>query len=65
MERDNITGTTTHNPFTVLNNTPEPILHAVMVDLDIEVDNIDHQLGVFKLEELVRAAVAEATIRTS
>lgn len=63
MEKDNISGMTTHNPFTVLNNTPVPILHAVMTDLDIEVDNIDDQIGVFKLAELARAVVAEANYK--
>jgi len=31
-----------------------------MLDLDIECDNIDDQIGAFRAEELARAAIAEA-----
>lgn len=51
----------TQNPFTVLNNTSNSSLHVVIIDL--EVDNIDEQLDVFKLEELARAAVVEANYK--
>lgn len=60
MEWDNILGMTNKNPFTVLNNSSNDALQSVMVDLDIEVENFNQQIDVFKLEELARAAVAEA-----
>jgi hypothetical protein len=55
-----MTGMNSHNPFTVLNNTPNAVLQSVISDLDIEVANEDAQLDVFKLEELARAAIVEA-----
>lgn len=59
-ERNDTSGMFSQNPFTVLNNTSNAYLHAVMLDLDLEVDNIDEQIDVFKLEELARVAMAEA-----
>lgn len=53
----------TQNPFTVLNNTSNSSLHAIIIDLDLEVVNIDEQLDVFKLEKLARAAVVEANYK--
>lgn len=39
QERDEIIGgNTNHNPFTVLNNTPDSHLHNVIKDLDIAVE---------------------------
>lgn len=39
--RDDTSGMNVSNPFTVLNNTPDAILHEVINDLDLEVSNID------------------------
>jgi hypothetical protein len=43
-----------------MNNTLNAVLQSVISDLDIEVANEDAQLDVLKLEELARAAIAEA-----
>ena len=59
MERNNMTGTT-QNSFTIPNNTPNSFLQSVIADLDLEIDNMDEQLDVFKAEEMARAKIAEA-----
>jgi hypothetical protein len=64
MEKNNIVGITTTNPFTVLNNTSNVALHSVISDLDIDIDNVEEQLDVFRLEELARAAIAEANYKS-
>jgi hypothetical protein len=64
MERNNISGITSKNPFTVLNNTANAALASVISDLDIDIGNVDEQLDVFKLEELARVAIAEARYKT-
>jgi len=51
------------NQFTVLNNTPTACLEKVIVDLDIELDNMEQQIDVFRVEELARAAIAEANFK--
>lgn len=61
--KNNTSGMFTQNPFTVLNNTSNSSLHAIIIDLDLEVVNIDEQLDVLKLEKLARAAVAEANYK--
>lgn len=38
-------------------------LHDVIADLDLEVDNIDEQIDIFRTEELARAAIAEANYK--
>jgi hypothetical protein len=35
-----------------------------MVDLDLEVDNFEEQIDVFRIEELARAAIAEDNYRS-
>jgi hypothetical protein len=48
------------NPFTVLNDTATTSLKEVILDLDIEVENVEEQIDIFRVEELARAAIAEA-----
>jgi hypothetical protein len=43
-----------------LNSVPNSVLQAVLVDLDLEMGNMDEQLGAFKAEEIARAKIAEA-----
>jgi hypothetical protein len=59
MERNNMVGTT-QNSFSIQNNTPNSFLQSVIADLDLEIDNMDEQLDVFKVEEIARAKIAEA-----
>lgn len=63
MEKNNILSISLQNPLTVLNNTPNAALHSIISDLDIDIDNIDEQLDVFKLEELARAVIVEANYK--
>lgn len=51
------------NPFTILNNASTSCLHNVIADLDLEVENIDDQIDIFRTEELARAAIAEANYK--
>lgn len=60
---DNIQGITSDNPFTVLNSIPISVMQSTLVDIDIEVEDVDEQLGAFKTEELAWAAIAEANYR--
>lgn len=50
------------NPFTVLSNTSVS-LPEVLSDLNIVGDNVEKQIEVFKVEELARAALAEANYK--
>jgi hypothetical protein len=60
----NKTGTaSSKNPFTVLNNADATSLKEVILDLDIEVENVEEQIDIFKVEELARAAIAEANYK--
>lgn len=62
--KNTITGnTTTSNPFTILNNVPTASLEKVILDLDIEVENVEEQIDIFRTEELARAAIAEASYK--
>jgi hypothetical protein len=62
--RDNFLGiANTSNPFTVLNSTPTSLLQSVIADLNIEGDNVEEQIGVFRAEEIARAALAEANYK--
>jgi hypothetical protein len=54
---------TQENPFTILNNASTICLHNVIADLDLEVENIDDQIDIFRTEELARAAIAEANYK--
>jgi hypothetical protein len=61
---DNIsTGMFPTNPFTVLNSIPNDELNKVLVDLDIDIENLDEQINLFKTEELVRADLAQANYK--
>jgi hypothetical protein len=64
IEKNNISGITSQNPFTILNNSTNDALHSVISDLDIDIENVDEQLDVFRLEELARAAIAEANYKS-
>jgi hypothetical protein len=35
-------------------------MQSIMVYLDIELDNVEEQLGAFRVEELARPAIAKA-----
>jgi len=64
MAKNSISGNNSvSNQFTLLNNTPTACLEKVIVDLDIEVDNMEQQRDVFRVEELARAAIAEANFK--
>jgi hypothetical protein len=47
------------NPFTALNNVDTASLKEVILDIDIEVENVEEQIDIFRVEELARAAIAE------
>ena len=51
------------NPFAILNSVPNDELRNVLVDLDIDVENLDGQINMFKAEELVRANLAQANYK--
>lgn len=64
--KNNITGiVSSQNPFTVLNNTDTASLKEVILDLDIEVENVKEQVDIFRVEELARAAIAEANYKVN
>jgi hypothetical protein len=59
--KDNTTGiVSSQNPFTVLNDTATASLKEVILDLDIEVENVEEQIDIFRVEKLARATIAEA-----
>jgi hypothetical protein len=63
-ERNEITkGTNNANHFLVLNNLSNEYIKNVTDNLDISIENIDNQLEVFRAEERVRAALAEANYK--
>ena len=63
-DRDNVsTGMFPTNPFAILNFVPNDELRNVLVDLDIDVENLDEQINLFKAEELVRANLAQANYK--
>jgi hypothetical protein len=51
------------NSFTILQNTPSDVLQNLVSDMNIVVENIEEQIGVFRAEELARAALAEANYK--
>lgn len=57
-------GTSSKNPFTILNNTSNDAPGKVIIDLDIEVEDLEEQLDVFRVEENARAAIAEANYKS-
>jgi hypothetical protein len=63
MARNEILGNKSVNPFTVISNTPASLLENVLNDLNIVMDDAEEQIGVFKVEELARAALAEANYK--
>jgi hypothetical protein len=48
------------NSFIVLNDTATASLKEVILDLDIEVENVEEQIDIFRVEELTRATIVEA-----
>jgi hypothetical protein len=42
---------------------PISAMQSIMVDLDIELDNVEEQLGAFRVEELARLAIAKANYK--
>jgi len=62
MAKNSLSGDT-HNPFTVLNSTPDAILHEVLMDLELKSENIDEHIDSFKTEEIARAAIVEANYK--
>lgn len=63
MAGNDLSCNSSHSPFIVLNNTSTSVLHSVMVDLDIDIDNIEDQSDVFKSEEFYRATLARANYK--
>lgn len=53
-------GTTISNQFLVLNSLDDTYIQDVVTKLDLNIENIDTQIEVFRAEEKVRAALAEA-----
>lgn len=63
-ERDDFSkGKNAANQFLVLNSLSNDEIKSVADSLDISIENIDDQIEVFKAEERVRAALAEANYR--
>lgn len=59
--RNITTGTVSNgNPFTVLNSTATANLKKVVLDLDLDIGDVEEQIDIFRVEELARAAIAEA-----
>jgi hypothetical protein len=56
-------GKTSANQFLVLNNLDNEHIHNVVSELDLDIENIDTQIDIFKAEERVRAALAEANYK--
>jgi ABC-type sulfate transport system permease component len=48
--RDNIQGIILDNPFIVLHFMHVSVMQSILVDLDIEVEDVDEQLGLSKLK---------------
>jgi hypothetical protein len=44
----------------VLNDTATASLKEVILDFDIEVENVEEQIDIFRVEKLARATIAEA-----
>lgn len=64
MARNTISGNSIiSNSFTLLNNTSTSCLEKVIMDLDIETENVEEQSDIFRVEELARAALAEANYK--
>jgi len=63
MAKNNISGIV-QNSFTVLNSIPNPVLHTVMVDLDLVIENPDEQLDALKSKEMARAKIADANYKS-
>jgi len=61
---NNSLGTSSQNPFTILNNTSSDALQKDIFDLDLKVEDVDEQLNVFRAEEVARAAIAEANYKS-
>ena len=49
MAKNSLSGDT-HNPFIVLNSTPNAILHEVLMDLELKSENLDEHIDAFKTE---------------
>ena len=60
QERDELTG----NPFAILNNTSTDEFRRIALDLDIDADFLDENLDAMKIEELVRADLAQDNYKT-
>jgi hypothetical protein len=58
-----IKGTNNANHFLILNNLSNEYIKNVTDNLDISIENIDNRLEVFRAEERVRAALAEANYK--
>jgi hypothetical protein len=62
-ERNDLQKGTSSNPFTILNSAPTVHLRNVMLDLNLACDDINSQIDTFRVEEIVRANLAEANYR--
>jgi len=63
QKRDNDLQGMFASSFTVLNSAPNTYLKEVMGDLDIEGNDLDAQINIFKAEEIVRADLAKANYK--
>lgn len=55
-----MTGTASHDPFTVLNSTDSSVLFSIMKDLELNCEDFEEQIDAFRAEELARAAIAKS-----
>lgn len=60
---DTSKGINDSNQFLSLNNLSNEYIHDIMDNLDIEIENVDTQIDVFREEERVRVALAEANYK--
>lgn len=62
-KNDTSKGISNTNQFLVLNNISNGYIHDVTASLGLDIDDIDTQIEVFRAEEKVRAALAEANYK--
>jgi hypothetical protein len=62
-KNDTSKGMCASNPFLVLNSLDNEYINDVAPKLDLTIENIDTQLEVFRAEERVRGALAEANYK--
>lgn len=64
QSKDVITeGNQSKNQFLILNDLENEQIHSIASELDLRIEDIDTQVDIFKAEEKVRAALAEANYK--